>query len=314
LLTIGGFRSFAADTPQTALLVLNKGDNALVIVDPKSNQIVGKVPTGDQPHEIAVSPDGRSAFATNYGARGNTITAIDLVAQKGRNLGIGMLQRPHGVFFADGKAYFTAEGSRMIGRLDPKTEKVDWTFSTDQSGTHMVAVRADNNRIYTANIGSNSIGLIDRAGDKWNQTLIPAGGGPEGFDISPDGKELWTGHSQDGGVTIIDLAAKKVTQKLPRVGDRLNRLKFTRDGKNVLVSDYSTGSVIVLDRASRKEVKRLKLGGSVTGILIPPSGDRAYAAVSSEGEVAMIDLKNWAVTGRIKTGNDPDGMAWAERR
>lgn len=313
-LTALSFTVLGADTPQTALLVLNKGDNALAIIDPKSNQIVGRVPTGDNPHEVAVSADGRSAFATNYGARGNTITAIDLVAQTGRTLAIGTLQRPHGIFFADGKVYFTAEGSQMIGRLDPKTEKVDWTFSTGQGGTHMVAVRADNNRIYTANIGSNSIGIIDRAGEKWTQTLISAGGGPEGFDLSPDGKELWTGHSQDGGVTIIDLATKKATQTMPGVGARLNRLKFTRDGKNVLVSDYSSGSVIVLDAASRKEVKRLKLGGSVTGILIPPTGDRAYAAVSSDGEVAVIDLKTWAVTGRIKTGSDPDGMAWAERR
>jgi YVTN family beta-propeller protein len=314
LVCVFALTSLAADTPQTALLVLNKGDNALAIVDPKSNQIVGRVPTGDNPHEVAVSSDGKWAFATNYGARGNTITAIDLVAQKGHAVALNSLQRPHGVFFADGKVFFTAEGSRAIGQLDPKTERVDWTFSTDQNGTHMVAVRADNNRIYTANIGSNSIGIIDRAGEKWTQTLVSAGGGPEGFDISPDGKQLWTGHSQDGGVTIIDLATRKVTQTMPGVGARLNRLKFTRDGKNVLVSDYSSGNVIVLDAASHKEVKRLKLGGSVTGILIPPTGDRAYAAVSSDGEVAIIDLKSWAVTGRIKTGNDPDGMAWAERK
>ncbi|HUB80319.1 MAG TPA: hypothetical protein VMB03_16060, partial [Bryobacteraceae bacterium] len=46
---------YAASTPANALLVLEKEQNTLVIVDPATLTIVGRVPAGDNPHEVAVS-------------------------------------------------------------------------------------------------------------------------------------------------------------------------------------------------------------------------------------------------------------------
>ncbi len=37
-------------------------------------QVLGRVPTGPQPHELAVSTDGTIAFASNYGNAGHTIS------------------------------------------------------------------------------------------------------------------------------------------------------------------------------------------------------------------------------------------------
>src|SRR5947208_11732982 len=100
-----------AQTPSIALLVLNKEDATLAIVDP-AGHVVARVPTGEGPHEVAVSTDGRFAFVGNYGKQtpGSTISVIDLVAQKElRRVDLGPLRRPHGIAFADGKVYFTAE-------------------------------------------------------------------------------------------------------------------------------------------------------------------------------------------------------------
>jgi len=33
--------------------------------------------------------------------------------------------------------------------------------------------------------------------------------------------------------------------------------------------------------------------------------------VSADNYIAVVDLKTLTVTGRIATGNGPDGMAWA---
>src|SRR5690349_18242518 len=92
----------AAETPSQALLVLNKDANELAIVDPVSQKVVARVPTGEAPHELTVSADGKLAFAGNYGARtpGNTISVIDLVAQKElHRVDLGPLRRPHGMTF-----------------------------------------------------------------------------------------------------------------------------------------------------------------------------------------------------------------------
>ncbi len=306
----------AAETPSTALLILNKEQATLSIVDPATLKIVGSAPTGAGPHEVAVSSDGKLAFAGNYGGQtpGNSISVIDLIGQKElRRVELGPLRRPHGMFFADGKVYFTAEVNKLIGRYDPAGNQVDWLLGTGQNTTHMVLLNKDSSRIFTANISSDSISIFERVGTAgWNQTVVPVGKGPEAIDLSPDETQIWTAHSRDGGVSIIDIAAKKVIQTVDVGTKRSNRLKFTPDGKLVLISDLEAGEVLVLDAASRKTIKRLKLGRGTEGILITPDGTRAYAAVNAEDYVGVIDLKTLEVTGRIATGS-PDGMAWAVR-
>jgi len=318
ILVLAAANLIAADTPSTALLVLNKDDNALAIVDPASRKVIGRVPTGQAPHEATVSSDGKLAFASNYGAQqtpGNTISVIDLVAQKElHRVDLGPMGRPHGLFFADGKAYFTAELAKLIGRYDPATNKIDWLLGTGQNGTHMVLLSQDRSRIFTSNIASNSITVMDSAQGGWNETVIAVGKGPEAIDLSPDGTQIWTAHSGDGGVSIIDIAGKKVTQTFDVNTKRSNRLKFTPDGKRVLISDMAAGDLVVLDVASRTEIKRLNLGRNPEGILIVPDGSRAYVAVNGDNQIAVVDLKTLAVTDRISTGTGPDGMAWAVRK
>ena len=130
-----------AQAKSGALLVLNKNDATMVIVDPSTGAIDGTVPVGEAPHELAVSDDGRWAFASNYGtgpAPGHTISMIDIAARKElRRIDVSPLQRPHGLAFAGGKLYFTAEANKTIARYDPAADKIDWTFETGQDATHM---------------------------------------------------------------------------------------------------------------------------------------------------------------------------------
>src|SRR2546428_1093220 len=111
---IGAMVIAAEPTPASALLVLNKGENSLAIVDPASMKVVAQVPAGQDPHEVVASADGKLAFVSNYGG-GHTLSVIDLVAQKAlRAVELGALRSPHGLALADGKVYFTAEGSKVI--------------------------------------------------------------------------------------------------------------------------------------------------------------------------------------------------------
>jgi YVTN family beta-propeller protein len=323
-LLLAAFASFpvagAAQTP--ALLVVHQGENTLSIVDPSTRKVTGRVPTVDHGHSVAVSGDGKTAYVVNFaegGRPGNSISVVDLAAKKEvRRIDLGPLTSPHGMFVAGGKVYFTAQGSKAIGRYDPVTNKVDLALGTGQNGTHNLVVSKDLNHIFTANMGSGSITAFERvtgktvtnnAGD-WNITVIPVGPAPQAIDMSPDGTEVWTGHGGDGGVSIIDVATNKLKQtiKLPYQG--YNHLQFTPDGRRVILSHPKGGELVVLDAAGRKEIKRIKVGSSVTKFLIQPDGSRVYAAVNADSNVAVVDLKTLEVTGRISSGNDPDGMAW----
>jgi YVTN family beta-propeller protein len=295
------------------LLVLNKEEATLAIVDPNSGKISARIPTGEGPHEVAT--DGKLAYVGNYGAQtpGSTLSIIDLASKRElHRVDLGPLRRPHGMFASDGKAYFTAELNKLIARYDPASNQVDWLLGTGQGSTHMVIVASDGAKIFTANIGSDSISIFERGTNamNWNQTVVPVGKGPEAIDVSPDGKQIWTAHSGDGGVSVIDIASKRVIRTLDVKTKRSNRLKLTPDGKRVLITDLEAGDLLVLDAASGNPIKRLKMGKSPEGILMDPNGTRAFVAVNGEDFVALFDLKTLQVTGKLSTGRGPDGMAW----
>lgn len=307
-----------AQAPRGQLLVLNKDDAAMAAVDVASGKVLWTVPVGEGPHELVTSTDGKYAFASNYGtgpAPGHTISMIDLAARKEmRRIDVSPLSRPHGLAFAGGKLYFTAEANKTIARYDPAADKIDWRFETGQSGTHMILVSRDLKQVYTSNIGSDSISIIEAAaGDTWNQTTVAVGKGPEALELSPDGKQVWTAHSRDGGVSAIDVTSKKVALTFDARTQRSNRLKLTPDGKFVLISDdVDAGALVVIDRATHAEVKRIAVGKMAEGIVITPDGSRVFVAVNGDNAVAVIDPKTWSVTSRIESGRGPDGMAFVK--
>ena len=328
-----------AQTSSSTLLVLAKSDNTVAIVDPATLQVLARLPAGPDPHEIVASDDGKLAFISNYGGLDsalNTISVVDLGARKALPpIDLGALRSTHGLVFAGGKLYFTAETNKVVGRYDPASQRVDWILGTGQDRTHMVVVSKGLDQIITSNVNSATISIIEKISQPngggpppqgppggprmtWKVTNVPAGNGVEGFDLSPDGKEIWAANARDATVTIIDVATKKAIQTVPIAVKGANRLKFTPDGKRVLISGLGAGaggiSLVVMDASTRKEVKQLTLGGGTAGILIASDGSRAYVAVSTADKVAVVDLRTLEVVGQISTGKQPDGLAWAVRK
>lgn len=303
------------------LLVLSKGDRTLSAVDPATLKVVGSAPSGVDPHEVAVSTDGRTAYIANYNGGNNIISVVDLTAMKPLPaIDLGPLRAPHGLEFAAGKLWFTAEAAKVIGSYDPASGKVDWVLGTGQNRTHMIAVGPDAGWFLTSNIASATMTFIEkraaggRGGADWDETVIPVGRGVEGFDVSPDRREIWTANAQDGTISVIDFATRRVVATLPARANTANRLKFTPDGRKAFVSLLAGPDLIVMDTVNRRELKRIPLGRGAAGIQMQPDGARAFVACTPDDYVAVIDLETLAITGRIEAGKQPDGMAWAAGR
>jgi len=328
------------------LLVLEKGSNTLAIIDPVSLQVRARVASGTDPHEVVASSDGTRAYISNYGGEGsslNFISVVDLTTHTALpRIDLGALHSAHGLDFQGGKLYFTAETNKAIGRYDPAVGRIDWVLGIGQDRTHMIIVAPDLEHIYTSNVSSGTISIIRSrmqtfgppprpAGPPpqpapgiaprkvWEVTNVPSGKGSEGFDISPDGRQIWAANAQDGTVTVIDVATMKARETFAVAVAGANRLKFSLDGHYVLVSGLGAfgpaphpggNNLVVLDAVSHQLIKAFQLGGGSAGILMEPSGARAFVAVNQGGKVAVIDLHTLQLTGEIPT-SQPDGMAWA---
>jgi YVTN family beta-propeller protein len=317
----------AQSTPAQCLLALSKSDHTLAIVDPATLKVIAKMPVGTDPHEVIASADGRTAYVSIYGGGSlHEIDVLDLVAQKPSTpVDTRPFLGPHGLIFAGGKVWFTAEGSKCVTRYDPATRQFDWAMGTGQDRTHMLFVTGDEKTVYTTNVSSGTVSILTdtiiRAGGPpgapprhdWKQTVIPVSRGSEGFDVSPDGRQLWTASAGDGTIAVIDLATKTVVQKIDAGVRGANRLKFTPDGKSVLITSLSNGDLVIYDAATRKESHRVKIGNGAAGILIDPMGSRAFLGCTGDNYVAVVDLKTMKMTARIDVGGGPDGLAWAIR-
>ncbi|MDQ3175691.1 MAG: hypothetical protein M3Q91_18600 [Acidobacteriota bacterium] len=147
------------------LLVLNKSDNTVSLIDLASKKAVATIPTGVGPHEVAVSPDGKIAVIANYGTRqqsGSTLTVIDVPGKNPlKTIELGEYRRPHGItWLRDREVAVTAEGSKALLIVDVNTGKVLSAVPTDQNVSHMVVVSPKHHRAFVANIGSGSVTVM----------------------------------------------------------------------------------------------------------------------------------------------------------
>ena len=339
-----------AQSPSPALLVLEKSANTLAIVDPATFKIVGRVPSGPDPHEIVISSNGKLAYISNYGGLGsdsNTISVVDVATRKALPaIQLGALHSPHGLDYAGDKLYFTAESNKIVGRYDPAKHSIDWVLGTGQERTHMVLADETQSRVFTSNVNSGTISIIEKVvlpavgpppgaapgaappqpqGPQRKDaqiTNVPSGRGSEGFDVGISGTEIWAANALDNTVTVIDVATRKPRLTFPISVEHANRLKFTPDGKRVLVSGLGAGvqgfsdapNLVVIDVAAHKEIKKFNLGGGSAGILIVPDGSRAYVAVSAKDKVVALDLQKLEIVAELPTGKNPDGLAWSAPR
>lgn len=322
----------AATTPTGTLLVANKSEATVSLVDAASRAVRATVPTGEGPHEVAVSPDGRAALVANYGARqpGSTLTVIDVPGRRvARTIELAPHRRPHGLAFLPGgeRALVTAEESRALLVVDLARGVVERALPTGAEVSHMVVASTDGARAYVANIGSGSVTAFDLgSGERLSE--IRTGRGAEGLALAPDGKELWVTNRDDDTVSVIDAAALRVVATLA-APDFPIRAEVTPGGLRVLVSCAGSGDLAVFDRARRVLERRVSLpapagttegklfGGRFgassvpIGIEIAPDGSRAWIAHASADVVSEVDLERFTRTGELRAGREPDGMAFS---
>lgn len=310
------FKNYTVVIGQTkpVLVVLNKSDATMAILDPMTLAVRAKVATGEGPHEVVFSEDGKTAYVANYGAQtpGSSLSVIDIAtAKETRRVDLLPLMRPHGIQLIGGKLYFTAEVNRAIARYDPAVNKVDWMMGTGQNVSHMIAGSRDQRRFFTANIGSNSVTSftlqnVPPAASTIAQ--IPVGRQPEAIDISPDAKEVWVGLNQDAGIDVIDTATNKVVRRVD-LGGRPYRVRFTPDGRFVVNPTWPANELIVVDAATKEIVKKIKIEGIPFGIDFSKDGTHAFVTALQPDRVYRVNLKTGVIEASGETGKTPDGIA-----
>jgi len=313
----------AAAAEQGWLLVANKGDRTLGLVDVEAHREVATVPEdGVTGHEVAASLDGRRAFVPIYGnagvgrpgTDGRLLRVVDLASRSVvGTVDFGQGVRPHCAVIGpkNGLLYVTTELVDAVTVIDPSTLKIVATIPTGQAESHMLAITRDGRRGYTANVGPGTVSVLDLEAKK-TLAVIPVCPTTQRISLSVDDRWVFTSDQTRPQLAVIDTATNGVRTWVPMPGEGYGTAP-TPDGHWLLVALPGANKVGVIDLGSMTLARTLEVPHAPQEVLVRPDGVEAYVSceASKTGQVAVIDLKNWKVSKLIDAGRGADGLAWA---
>jgi YVTN family beta-propeller protein len=321
LLPFSASTSFNKPSAHGMLLVANKGDQSLGIIDPETGQQVATVAEGGVTgHEVIASPDGRLAYVPIYGdsgvgkpgTNGSNMVVIDIAARKVvGNLDFGRGLRPHCPIFGpkDGLLYVTTEIENTISVIDPRALKVVGTVPTGQAESHMLAITRDGRRGYTANVGPGTVSVLDLKARK-TLAVIPISQTTQRIALSVDDKFAFTSDQTKPQLAVIDTATNKIKTWVPMSGVGYGSAP-TPDGRWLVIALPKVNKVAAIDLSAMKVAHEIDVPTAPQEVVIQPDGRTAYVSCDASGKVAAINLTDWKVDKLIDAGKGADGLAWA---
>lgn len=315
------------------LVVANKAEATASLIDLESGEVVATLPTGEGPHEIGISPDGRFGLVTNYGNRssaGNSLTLIDIPAAKVvKTIDLGRYTSPHGAeWIDDERVAVTVEARQALVVVNVKEGVVITSIDTGQQVSHMVALDPDGQRAYTANMGSGSVSVLDLAAGERIKT-IETGKGAEGIAVTARG-HIWVTNRAEDTITVLDGAGYAELAQIPSGGFPI-RATAVSTGL-VLVTRARAGELVVYDAGTLAEVRTVafdigslgaedrlfgdRFGDSSVpiGVVADDSGEHAFVAHANADVITEINLATGEIVRLLRAGREPDGMGYSRQR
>lgn len=265
--------------------VTNEISGDLAIIDPSAREVIARVPLGQRPRGLALSPDGELLY-------------IALSGSPIAGPGVDESTLPPADKSKDGIAVFDVATGRVLriirGISDPET----------------VAVSADGRLLYVASEDTGQLVVIDAASGG-RRAAVPVGGEPEGVAVSPDGRLVYATSEEDHTAAVVETGGHTLRARIP-VGLRPRNAAFTVDGTRAFVPGENDASITSIDVAGDRVLKKVIIPGENVrpmGIVLSPSGDALYVTTGRGGELLRLDPTTLAVTGRVKVGERPWGVA-----
>jgi YVTN family beta-propeller protein len=306
------------------LLVANKHDQSLGIIDPVSYTQIATVPVGGVTgHEVAVSPDGSRAFVPIFGdsgvgkpgSDGRHVAVIDLAARRvERMFAFDRGVRPHHAVVnpSDGLLYITTELENSVSIVDPNMLTLVGSVPTGQPESHMLAISGDGKRAYTANVGPGTVSVLDLL-ERTTIGVIPVAPRVQRIALSVDDRWAFTSDTTTPRLAIIDTHAHAVARwvALPAPG---YGAAATTDGRHLIVAMPQADALAVIDLSTDTLSAVVATPRSPQEVLVRPDGRVAYVSCDIPGQVAAVDTAKWHVQAVIPAGGYADGLAWASIR
>lgn len=305
---------------QGFVCVTEYAGNTMAIVDSVTEEIVGRVPVGQNPAMMALV--GGTLFVGSSG--GGEIAAVPVAdALQVRRIVVG--SQPLGLCFDEARQrlYVADYLDSSVHVVDPNLGSMVETIALSRVGYHnrtdppvccrktaatgrrtvALALSPDGSVLYCANYGTYDIARIDLASGTELEAFDGVVG-PQAMIASKDGRELLLAGA--GGedsekvdsLYVIDTSTGKRVREV-FVGLAVADLRQTPDGSAVYALARDEGALVCFDRETWNETGRMDVGVGADSLDLSPDGSTAFVANGSTGDLLIIDAAAFSISGVV---------------
>jgi YVTN family beta-propeller protein len=325
--------SLAHAATQDRLYVPLGGANAIAIIDPATDAIVGRIEGVPAVHGLAATPDARLLVAGSFseqpagapppkpagmsaddhaahhrappGGAAATPAAVSVVSivSTASNEVIRRIDVPgavhHVAVSPDGRtAVVTHPGTGTVSIIDLATYRLAGTVATGPLPNYAVYA-PDGKRLYVSNAGNGTVSDVDTS--RWVVLRnILVGESPEHMALSHDGATLYVANVKDGSVSVVGLDRGEVRETL-KTGAALHGVDLSDDDDTLYVSVIGGNRVVAFDLAGGGS-KPIDLAPAPYHLAVVRGGSKLYVASASEPKIWVVRTPRLDVIGEILVG------------
>jgi len=254
---------------QKTLLIANAAGNDVVLMNPTTGELTGRIPNIIDPYQLGYSPNHKW-----FVANGNRLDRVDIYAADGANLKLAktvkLAKTPsHIAFTSDSKiAFITLQDSSELAAIDLETQNVLWVMPTGKVPAGLWMTPGDQ-YLLVGITGDDYVQVIDWKTRK-EVKRIPTGKGAHNFRPLGDKKHVFVSNRIASTISLINM------QTLEKVGDITglpagpDDMEITPDGKTMWVTFRFSKKVGVIDIPTMKLVTVIPVGKSPHGVFFTP--------------------------------------------
>lgn len=242
------------------------------------------------PVEMAFSPDGRTAWVSNYAMYGAGFSA------EPRDSCTGPGSSSRSVVYAVDTRSLTVTRAVQVGVV-PK----------------YVSVTPDGRRVLVTNWCSMDLTVVDAATATVVATVPTGGRHPRGIAVSPDSRTAYVAVMGSDRVVAVDLRTLTV-RPFARTGHQPRHIVLSPDGSRLYVTDNGDDRVAEVDARTGAVLRRVAVGNEPRSMAISPDGRALYVVNYRSSSVSKIRTSDLTVVQTVGTDGMPIGITYEPTR
>ncbi|MCZ6915437.1 MAG: YncE family protein [Gemmatimonadetes bacterium] len=293
-------------------------------------QVLATVDVGLNPHQIAFSPDGATAYVAAAGS--DQVAKVDTRSRRVTGV-LETADTPLGVavtgdgsrlivsrFGADALVQMGAEQADVYGSLETgggpsllvgplpgdrylvSTEQVDrlWVlragpFALERAYETGIrpfppAATSDGRLVFVPNYDGGTVTVIDL----WNERVVgtvAVGEHPSGGAVLPDDIDYAVAVRGENKILFINTASRLVVDSIiDGIGDSPFSVVVAPNGRLAFVNNTASHDISVIDLGAREVVKRLPVGEIPIVMAVHPSGETLWVSSEGSDELSIIEI------------------------